>query len=144
MQKYWPDERNDPSSSDPLDHFDFYAHEWAKHGTCTGMTQEAYFHTALDSYVQPTPTTIIADHYGSAVDAQELIDAFGGTGIAYPQCRGGYLEEVMICLGRQDSGMPAGPMPCPEHVKEKMEEGMCVGMVELGRFEDEPFQYITG
>ncbi len=40
MNKYWPTcyyKTNDA----------FWSHEWSKHGTCTGMTQEAYFSKGL-------------------------------------------------------------------------------------------------
>ena len=140
MQTYWPDEKNDPSSSQSFQHTDFYAHEWTKHGTCTGMTQEAYFQTALALYIHPSPSDIIADNYGLTVDAQDLIDAYGGSGIAYPKCRGRYFKEVMICFGRnQASGKPTGPTLCPAHVKDKMEEDVCSGKVTLDRFKQEDF-----
>ncbi|NBD34976.1 MAG: hypothetical protein GVY30_03130 [Chloroflexi bacterium] len=54
-------------------------HEWYKHGTCAGMSAEAYFalsnhltdlfsRTAFDDYV--------ADHAGSVVSRNELLDVF--------------------------------------------------------------------
>ena len=54
-------------------------HEWYKHGTCAGMSAEAYFalsnhltdlfsRTAFDDYV--------ADHVGSTVGRNELLDVF--------------------------------------------------------------------
>lgn len=44
MKKYWPT----CMSSNTND--DFWSHEWSKHGTCTGMTQDAYFSQGISLY----------------------------------------------------------------------------------------------
>jgi ribonuclease I len=43
MNKYWPTCQSGSNS-------DFWSHEWSKHGTCTGMSQEAYFSQAISLY----------------------------------------------------------------------------------------------
>jgi ribonuclease T2 len=134
MKILWPDDYNSPSN--PFSKTAFYEHEWSKHGTCSGLTQEVYFKTTLASYVTPTPSTYIGDNYGSVVDAQDLILAFGGVDIAFPQCKGKFLEEVRFCLGRdKGDGKPTGPTHCPEGIKQEMEKDLCKGMVTLDKFE---------
>ena len=43
MKKYWPTCQG--NSND-----DFWSHEWSKHGTCTGLSQDAYFSKGLSLY----------------------------------------------------------------------------------------------
>lgn len=46
MKKYWPTcvKGNTDES--------FWSHEWEKHGTCTGMTQEGYFSEAISLFLK--------------------------------------------------------------------------------------------
>lgn len=43
MKKYWPTCESGTNDS-------FWSHEWSKHGTCTGMTQDAYFAKGISLY----------------------------------------------------------------------------------------------
>lgn len=43
MKKYWPTCQSGTNE-------DFWSHEWSKHGTCTGMSQDAYFSKAISLY----------------------------------------------------------------------------------------------
>lgn len=43
MNKYWPTCQSGANE-------DFWSHEWSKHGTCTGMTQDAYFSKGISLY----------------------------------------------------------------------------------------------
>ena len=45
QEKYWPTCQSGGSNED------FWSHEWSKHGTCTGMSQEDYFSTTIDLYL---------------------------------------------------------------------------------------------
>eukprot|EP01038_Epipyxis_sp_PR26KG_P013318 gene13318-17842_t len=44
MKKYWPTCQSGTND-------DFWSHEWSKHGTCTGMTQDTYFSKAISLYL---------------------------------------------------------------------------------------------
>jgi hypothetical protein len=44
MNKYWPTCVSGNTNED------FWSHEWSKHGTCTGMSQEDYFSQAISLY----------------------------------------------------------------------------------------------
>jgi len=134
LKKKWPDENNIPS--DPFASTKLYEHEWSKHGTCSGLSQESYFRAALASYITPTPSTFIGDHYGSEVNAQELINAFGGDGIAFPQCKGKYFQGISFCFDRdKNSGQPtSGPTRCSGGTKKDLEKQLCKGMIDLEPF----------
>eukprot|EP00597_Dinobryon_sp_UTEXLB2267_P002339 CAMPEP_0170073124 /NCGR_PEP_ID=MMETSP0019_2-20121128/10594_1 /TAXON_ID=98059 /ORGANISM="Dinobryon sp., Strain UTEXLB2267" /LENGTH=146 /DNA_ID=CAMNT_0010282445 /DNA_START=192 /DNA_END=632 /DNA_ORIENTATION=- len=43
MKKYWPTCQSGTND-------DFWSHEWSKHGTCSGLSQDAYFSKALSLY----------------------------------------------------------------------------------------------
>jgi hypothetical protein len=96
------------------------------------MTQETYFTTALSLYVVPTPPTFIKDNYGSMVPAKDLIKAFGGEGIAFPQCKGRYFNEVRFCVQPRTGN--TSPVFCPEGIKREMEREECKGWVTIERF----------
>lgn len=46
MNAYWPTCTGSNSNND------FWSHEWSKHGTCTGMSQNDYFAKAISLYKQ--------------------------------------------------------------------------------------------
>jgi ribonuclease T2 len=86
-------------------------HEWAKHGTCAGIGDQAYFDGMLQlaAAVQATPLgQLIAGHVGRDLQRRQLIDAFEaafgpGSGRALGLlCApgGGYtnLSEIRIAL----------------------------------------------
>ncbi len=101
-------------------------------GTCSGMTQETYFTTALSLYVVPTPHTFINDNYGSKVRAKDVMKAFGGEDIAFPQCKGSYLEGVSFCVQPRTGNR--SPVSCPDGIKRELERNECKGMVTIERF----------
>jgi ribonuclease T2 len=83
-------------------------HQWRKHGTCSGLTQEAYFRTLSDAFSKLT----IPDEYRRADQARtvspkrveaDFIAANPGipaSGFA-PVCNDGYLTEVRICMTKE-------------------------------------------
>lgn len=44
MKQYWPTCQSGNTNED------FWSHEWSKHGTCTGMTQNTYFSKGLSLF----------------------------------------------------------------------------------------------
>lgn len=100
-------------------------------GTCSGMSQRAYFVTALSLYVEPTPHTFIKDHYGEKVRAEDITEAYGGAGIAFPQCKGSYFEGVNFCVQPKRN---MSPVPCPEGIERELERKNCKGTVIMERF----------
>jgi ribonuclease T2 len=82
-------------------------HEWATHGTCTGLTQDAYFTKVLlaRSAVQiPVQVTSIS---GTETESPSQIEAqFEGSNPAFPQgafrtaCRSGAFTEIRACFDK--------------------------------------------
>ena len=68
LAKEWP---NVKASAISPGHESFWGHEWSKHGTCSGLTQQNYFETALDLLLS-TPS-IVKEKYGSVVNRNDLL-----------------------------------------------------------------------
>merc|ERR1712129_482732 len=107
---------------------DFWAHEWTKHGTCTGMDQGAYFGAALDAYADAPG--LIRDNYGGSVLLRELEGFYDGNAVVV--CQGNYLSEVRKCLAVGEGGEPSNPIKCPGSVRV---EGNCEETVIVPAFE---------
>ena len=118
FESHWPNVKSPPGSPE---YNDFWQHEWAKHGTCSGLSQLDYFASALDSYVQ-TPALIKLSE-GDKVPKDVLISAYGGTKMVALVCDARhYLSEVRICLGKSEDGTATGRIACNEAV---LEEDSC-------------------
>jgi ribonuclease T2 len=90
-------------------------HEWAKHGTCSGLNQEGYFETARTArdsvaippqYQSPTKylTTTPADLKKNilAINPQLKDDMISVT------CKDRTLQEVRVCMNKDLSGRSCG------------------------------------
>eukprot|EP00638_Chattonella_subsalsa_P018001 CAMPEP_0117893682 /NCGR_PEP_ID=MMETSP0950-20121206/25476_1 /TAXON_ID=44440 /ORGANISM="Chattonella subsalsa, Strain CCMP2191" /LENGTH=532 /DNA_ID=CAMNT_0005753997 /DNA_START=67 /DNA_END=1665 /DNA_ORIENTATION=+ len=96
MELNWPNVMEDASSPQ---YKDFWEHEWEKHGTCTGLSQELYFTKTLALHQQFGDSTFIAENSGQSVSKSDLLDSFGGDGMAILLCEdNGFLSQVYICL----------------------------------------------
>jgi ribonuclease T2 len=99
-------------------------HEWTTHGTCTGLTQDAYFtkvllaRSAVQAPVQITSITGTETESPSQIEEQ-----FEGSNPAFPPgafrtvCRSGALTEVRACFDKglkaQDCTPSAGECTSP-------------------------------
>jgi len=76
LQLYWPNEQ-DPSGSKLSS--SLWAHEWNKHGTCSGLPQKAYLQEAMTIQLQiPTPS-VITNNVGGSCKLKDLQAAYGAT-----------------------------------------------------------------
>lgn len=130
LEHYWPNVRAlKPTAA----HFwDFWQHEWSKHGTCSGLSQLDYFTAVLHHFV-PTPS-LVGQNYGGVVDQTELRQAYGSDDIVLA-CQGkNYLSEVRVCVKKRSNGIPTERIPCPATV---LTENSCSGdKIHIAKFPD--------
>lgn len=94
-------------------------HEWACHGTCSGMTARDYFAT-VDRAFQAVrvPEELRAPRHTTRVRIQDLERRFADANRASPDafravCRGGELMEIRVCLTKD-----LRLRPCSSSVRE--------------------------
>ncbi len=83
------------------------AHEWQRHGTCTGMNALEYFRTADRALAAvQVPALLQAPRTPLSLSAAEIRGAFHAANPGLPvdgmvvSCRGAELSEVRVCLSR--------------------------------------------
>ncbi|CAM9144422.1 unnamed protein product [Ectocarpus fasciculatus] len=97
----------------------FWEHEWTKHGTCTGLSMEEYFSTAIAllqrRFLTPPQLT---ENVGGQTTRVDLEDAYGGEGMAVLDCRGKvHLNQVYLCLEPDsETHLPGEQVACPPAV----------------------------
>ena len=132
LQLYWPNEQapdGTPVSST------LWAHEWAKHGTCSDVAQLEYVQQGLAlMQLLPTPDAL-TQHIGSHVTTAKLEAAYNGgqacsddSCMVGLQCDNGYLTEVHTCWDKQ-----LQQVVCPSLVMS--DSGRCTGSeVKISKF----------
>ncbi len=88
MEKYWPNVQESEGSSD---YDSFWEHEWSKHGTCSGLSQEDYFSTAINSISTFGTPSIVTDNVGKSISGDDIRNAFGGSSKVSLICSSGQL-----------------------------------------------------
>jgi ribonuclease T2 len=92
-------------------------YEWRKHGTCTGLSPQAYFASARrarDSIA--IPNALKAPTEQQSMSPRDIVRAFtdANRGLRADEmaitCSGGQLQDVRICLSKD----LRQPIPCPE------------------------------
>jgi len=73
LQTYWPNEQ-DPSGSDLSN--SLWAHEWTKHGTCSGLDQRTYFTQAMNIEISSPTAAAISNNVGGTAYLSDLKDAY--------------------------------------------------------------------
>ena len=80
-------------------------HEWHKHGTCTGLTQEEYFNTTVGVQKLYQTPDIIKYHIGNSVDYNSIAEAFGGDDMVNIFCKTKsnkqYFEQIHHFLDKE-------------------------------------------
>lgn len=93
------------------------SHEWASHGTCTGLTSAEYFDLMLQLFQKLTiPSELSRRSHGKTMSIDRLKQSIVSAnrylhtnGISVT-CEGRYLEGIQICFSR--SGAPSScPVP---------------------------------
>ena len=62
-------------------------HEWHKHGTCTGLTQEEYLKATLEAQKLYKTPEVIKDNIGDHTDYNSITAAFGGEQMVNTFCK---------------------------------------------------------
>ena len=109
LERQWPNEQ-DPTGATLGLASTLWAHEWAVHGTCSGLSQSAFLTTALHTALTlPTPS-IITTHIGGSTTRDAIESAFNGgspcvSGAAcnvFLECAStNTLEGVNVCYSTQ-------------------------------------------
>lgn len=132
---YWPNVK--ASRSSPK-YTEFWEHEWSKHGTCSGLTQDNYFQMAF-MHSLPTPT-IVRDYYGMSLSKSDLLKAYKDSGKTDKDeigvvlvCVGKrFLSEVRVCLARTADGTASHRIQCPLDIQN---EGNCGETISISKFD---------
>jgi ribonuclease T2 len=135
--RLWP---NVKATDDGNSRYSFWEHEWTKHGTCTGLTQDEYFDTALKHFL-PTPK-IVRENYGgrSSVTRDQLLEAYridsdqnsDALGDVVLVCSGRkYLSEVRVCVAKGNDGSGTRRIKC---IPEVEREGNCGDEIVFDKF----------
>jgi ribonuclease T2 len=105
---------------------DLLQHEWAAHGTCTGLSATDYFFDLIQarSAVQ-IPIQLISVEVPVSEGLLQIEDAFQAINTSFPKgafraaCRNASLSEVRICFARD-----LKPVECPARLGECPESGV--------------------
>eukprot|EP00558_Chaetoceros_sp_UNC1202_P004942 CAMPEP_0197245806 /NCGR_PEP_ID=MMETSP1429-20130617/10474_1 /TAXON_ID=49237 /ORGANISM="Chaetoceros sp., Strain UNC1202" /LENGTH=282 /DNA_ID=CAMNT_0042706363 /DNA_START=80 /DNA_END=928 /DNA_ORIENTATION=+ len=134
FEQFWP---NVKAAKNSDAHYSFWKHEWEKHGTCSGLSQDDYFATALEHFL-PTPIAV-HEMYGSKISKMDLLAAYAAEledsddegGIVLVCAGGKYLSEVRTCVGRNKDGSGSQRIACIQAV---VDEGNCGDEIFITKF----------
>jgi ribonuclease T2 len=111
---------NAPGPADPSQFKDIYPdpgllqHEWHTHGTCSGLSADAFFQTARSAVRSITiPSTFNSLTSQLSLPPDQIIDLFTAANPAIPRpsfvvsCGNNYLTAVEVCLDKS-----LHPVPC--------------------------------
>lgn len=94
-------------------------HEWEKHGTCAGLSPEAYFAKARAAFgALRIPSPLQSPAGARTVTADRIQGEFVAANGGMPHdamtvhCAGRFLSEVRVCLTREGK-----PRPCPQAMR---------------------------
>lgn len=87
FQTYWPNEE-DPTGGDLSS--SLWAHEWQKHGTCSGLPQKTYFQSAMNIELAIGTPSVISNNIGGSCSLAELQAAFNASCESGADCMAGF------------------------------------------------------
>ena len=125
MQQYWPNVQYDINSPN---YDNFWEHEWMKHGTCSGLSQNDYFQFALELTERiPTPS-VLYNSIGKNMSASQLRYSLGDTdNYVALQCKNQMLVGAYTCWN-QTQNVPSNQMECPMSV---VKEDSCSNSADI-------------
>ena len=114
---------NDPGPSDLSKYSDIYPdpgllrHEWKTHGTCSGLTPDAFFTLARNAFHSVAiPTVLTQIDRQTSMSPTQIIGLFQTANPTYPaasfalSCGNNYLTAIEVCLNKSAQPIPCGPI----------------------------------
>jgi ribonuclease T2 len=114
---------NQPGPRNPAAYSDIYpdpgllVHEWRTHGTCSGLSSDAFFALARNAFhsVAIPPALSRVDHQISMPPSQ-ILDLFTAANPSIPRsslalsCGNNYLTAIEVCLNKSAQATSCGPI----------------------------------
>jgi ribonuclease T2 len=114
---------NQPGPRNPAAYSDIYpdpgllVHEWRTHGTCSGLSSDAFFALASNAFhsVAIPPALSRVDHHISMPPSQ-ILDLFTAANPSIPRsslaltCGNNYLTAIEVCLNKSAQATACGPI----------------------------------
>lgn len=114
MTQYWPDVEYVEFSPK---YDSFWEHEWTKHGTCSGLSQQDYFQSTINLIKSFGTPKSVTEAVGGEIAADQLRDDFGGPSYVALQCDNGeYLSGAYTCWEHDANGFPTLQRECSSEV----------------------------
>jgi len=115
MITYWPNLSDDSSESESK-YTSFWEHEWSKHGTCSGLSQEEWMTGAIKLAKSFTPR-FVKRNIGKTVNKNEFMKAFGANNMIIPLCNGGKsLTGIESCWSAKADGSIGSHVTCSDTI----------------------------
>lgn len=115
---------NAPGPADPSQYSDLYPdpgllqHEWKTHGTCSGLSPDAFFtlaRQAVNSVAIPTQLTSL--NHQASMPPSQILDLFSTSNPTFPRsslalsCGNNYLTAVEVCMSKTLQPISCGSIP---------------------------------
>jgi ribonuclease T2 len=112
-----------PGPADPSQYVDIYPdagllqHEWRTHGTCSGLTPDAFFaaaRSAFQSFIVPPTLTQLTRQI--SLPPAQILDLVTQANPKIPSsslalsCGNNYLTAIEVCLNKSGQPAPCGPI----------------------------------
>jgi ribonuclease T2 len=112
-----PGPRNPAAYSDIYPDPGVLVHEWRTHGTCSGLSPEAFFALARNAFQSVAIPAVLShlDHQISMPPSQ-ILDLFTAANPSIPRsslalsCGNNYLTAIEVCLNKNAQPTPCGPI----------------------------------
>jgi ribonuclease T2 len=128
----WPQNNNgtypqncstEPGPGNPAAYSDIYPdpgllnHEWRTHGTCSGLSPDAFFTLARNAFHSVAiPSTLYHLDHQISMPPGQILDLFTAANPSIPKsslalsCGNNYLTAIEVCLNKNAQPTPCGPI----------------------------------
>lgn len=113
----------EPGPSNPAEYKDIYAdpdllrHEWRTHGTCSGLSPDAFFSMARKAFHSISiPTALDQIDHQISIPPGKILDLFVAANPSIPSaslalsCGNNYLTAIEVCLDKNVEPTACGPI----------------------------------